>query len=439
MAANTTRVLVMTVGTGDVTKLEETLFSPLRKSIAADTWARVILLPSSVTEEFAQRLGYDLEGAEVAIRPLPGGDENDADRAYSHFDAVLAETLQTNPPEHVVVDFTRGTKAMSAALVLAATRRGIPSLRYVTGPRDQRGMVESGQEVVRKTRTAMVAGHRRLDLALDLMRRGSFSAAEAVLPESEYPFAADYPDDLNRLAFAVRTAARFYAAWDRLDYATASSLDVADLPAQDWKELWPSSAARDWVSELTCSVERSDSAAMADRLRRLVVDLIANGERRVRQGQHEDALVRAYRVLELIGQARLFDQGLDSGNLDCGHCAVQALQRKIEKKGQDPLSKTRNGALQAGRFQVARLLKECGDTFAEQLLEFDRRALLKPTLRNTSLLIHGFVAMAPDDSESFRRLFVELANLAQSDGNRNTVDEWLSVARTPAFEQFGRR
>ena len=439
MTANTARVLVMTIGTGDVTKLEETLFAPLRKSIATDAWVRVILLPSSVTEEFAQRLGCDLEGTEVAIRPLPGGDENDADRAYSHFDAVLAETLQKTPPEHVVVDFTRGTKAMSAALVLAATRRGVPHLRYVTGPRDRRGMVESGQEVVRKTRTTMVAGHRRLDLAHDLMRRGSFSAANVVLPESEYPFAAGYPDDFNRIARAVRTAARFYAAWDRLDYATASNLDVADLPARDWEELWPSSAARDWVSDLTCSVERSDSAAMAGRLRRLVVDLIANGERRVRQGQHEDALVRAYRVLELIGQARLFDQGLDSGNLDRRHGAVQTLQRKIEKKGQDPLSENRDRALQAGRFQVARLLKECGDTFAEQLLEFDQRALLKPTLRNTSLLIHGFVAMAPNDSESLRRLFAELADLAQSDGNRNTVDEWLSVARTPAFEQFGHR
>ena len=439
MTTNTARVLVMTVGTGDVTKLEETLFAPLRKSIATDAWTRVILLPSSFTEEFAQRLGGGLEGAEVAIRPLPGGDENDADRAYSHFDTVLAETLQTTPPEHMVVDFTRGTKAMSAALVLAATRRGIPHLRYITGPRDRRGMVESGQEVVRKTRTTVVAGHRRLDLARDLMLRGSFSSAEVVLPDPVHSFAAHYPDDLIRIAGAVRTVARFYAAWDRLDYAAASNLDVADVPAHDWKELWPSSAARDWMSELARDAERSDSAAMAVRLRRLVVDLIANGERRLRQGQHEDALVRAYRVLELVGQARLFDWGLDSGNLDRNHHAVQALQRKIEKKGQDPLTENRSGALQASRFQVARLLKECGDALAGQLLEFDRKALLNPTLRNNSLLIHGFVARAPDDPESLRRLFRELTQLAEADSDRNTVDEWFSVARMPAFERLGRR
>ena len=39
-------------------------------------------------------------------------------------------------------------------------------------------------------------------------------------------------------------------------------------------------------------------------------------KRRIRHGQNEDALVRAYRLLELIGQARLFDHGLDSANLD---------------------------------------------------------------------------------------------------------------------------
>ena len=170
---------------------------------------------------------------------------------------------------------------------------------------------------------------------------------------------------------------------------------------------------------------------MAARLRRLVIDLLANGERRLHQGQHEDALVRAYRVLELIGQARLFDQGLDSGNLDGSHPAVQGLQRKIEKKNQDPLTKGRNGALQAGRFQVARLLKECGDPLAERLLTFEQEALLKPSLRNDSVLIHGFVARAPEDSNSLRSLFLKLAQLVEADGDPKSFDERLSIARSP--------
>ena len=438
MTNNSAPVLVMTVGTGDLEKIEETLFTPLRKSIATDAWARVILLPSGMTEEFAERLRQELEAVEVTIRALPAGDENDADRAYAHFDAVLAEVLQQTPPHRVVVDFTRGTKAMSAALVLAATRREVPHLRYVTGPRDQRGMVQVGSEEVRQVRTTVAAGHRRLDLARDLMLRGNFPAAEAVLPDPDHPFAAIYPQDLIRVAGAVRTVARFYAAWDRLDYAAASSIAIAVPPTADWKALWPVPAAHDWVCALAREIERSASAAMASRLRRLVVDLLANGERRLRQGQHEDALVRAYRVLELIGQARLFDHGLDSGNLDRSHRAVQALERKIAEKKQDPLTAGRDGALQAGRFQVARLLKECADPLAGRLLTFEQVALLKPTLRNDSLLIHGFVARAPQDSESLRSLFLRLVQLAEADGDQNRFDEWLSIARAPVFDHVGR-
>ena len=426
------RILVMTVGTGDVTKLEETLFTPLRKSIATEGWARVILLPSSITEEYAQRLQQGLEGVEMAIRPLPAGDENDADRAYAHFDAVLAETLRDVPPGRVVVDFTRGTKAMSAALVLAATRHEVPRLRYITGRRDQRGMVEAGSEDIRSIGTTVVAGHRRIDLARDLMRRGNFPAAEAVLPDLGHVLAGPYPSDLIETAKAVRTATRFYAAWDRLDYATAAQVDLSAPPAGDWEALWPLPAVRDWVKALARETARSDSAAMAARLRRLAVDLLANGERRLRQGQHEDALVRAYRILELIGQARLFDHGLDSGNLDPDHKAVQSLQKDLEKERKS-LKKKRNGKFEAGREQSARILKRCKDPLAKRLLDFERKASLSPTLRNHSLLIHGFAACAPEDPEALRRLFADLAQLIQADNEPKTVNEWLAVARTPAF------
>ena len=83
---------------------------------------------------------------------------------------------------------------------------------------------------------------------------------------------------------------------------------------------------------------------------------------------------------------------------------MQTVQKKIEKKNQTPLADGRNGELQAGRFQVARILMECGDPLAERLLKFEDEALLKPTLRNNSVLIHGFFAGAPEDSGSLHHL-----------------------------------
>lgn len=430
------RTLVLTVGTGDLDRLEETLFTPLRKSVATGAWTRVVLLPSSVTEDFARALQDRLDGTAVEVSPLPAGDENDADAAYAHFDRALEAVLQDAAPEDVVVDFTRGTKAMSAALVLAATRRAIPRLRYVTGRRDRRGMVEPGSEQVRGIRTTTVDGHRRLDLARALFARGDFAAVAHVLPAPDGPLAPLYPNDFVHTARAVRSAARFYAAWDRLDHAAAATVEVAEPPSDDWRRFWPTPDAHDWVAALAREPERIDHRSMAARLRRLAVDLLANGERRVRQGQNEDALVRAYRLLELVGQARLFDHGLDSANLDPDHAAVVAVQREFERKKRKPFSEGPGGKLLASRFQVGRLLRHCGDRLAKSLLRFDDETLLKPTLRNNSVLVHGFAARAPDDPASLRRLFEDLEKLAREDCGDAVAElaDWLRIARSPMFD-----
>ena len=430
------RTLVMTVGTGDLDRLEETLFTPLRKSIATDAWARVVLLPSSVTEDFARTLRRQLDGTAVEVSPLPTGDENDADAAYVHFDRVLEAVLQHVAPEDLVVDFTRGTKAMSAALVLAATRRAVPRLRYVTGRRDRRGMVEPGSEQVRGIRTTTVDGHRRLDLARALFARGDFAAVAHVLPDPHGPLARLYPSDFVHTANVVRSVARFYAAWDRLDHAAAATVEVAAPLSGDWRRFWPTPDARAWVGILAREPKRTDHRAMAARLRRLAVDLLANGERRVRQGQNEDALVRAYRLLELIGQARLFDHGLDSANLDPSHDAVLAVQGESEQKKRRPFSEGPGGKLLASRFQVGRLLRHCGDPLAKPLLRFEDETLLKPTLRNNSVLVHGFAARAPGDPASLRRLFQDLEKLARDDCGEAVpeVADWLRIARSPAFD-----
>ena len=433
MAANRPRVLVMTVGTGDLDRLEETLFTPLRKSIATDAWVKVVLLPSRVTEDFAQALGNRIDGVAVEISPLPVGDENNADSAYAHFDGVLAKIMQSATPQDIVVDFTRGTKAMSAALVLAATRRAVPRLRYITGQRDRRGIVEPGSETVREIRTTAVDGHRRLDLARQLMGRGNFAAVASVIPDPDGPFALLYPDDFVAAARSVREAARFYTAWDRLAYDSAAKVRVGTPPSDEWQQYWPTPEALDWVGALKREPDRTDHRAMDARLRRLAVDLLANGERRIRHGQNEDALVRAYRLLELIGQARLFDYGLDSANLDPDHDAVRAVQRESGKKKRRAFSEDPGGKLQASRFQVGRLLRHCGDSLAKPLLRFEDETLLKPTLRNNSVLVHGFAARAPDDPAPLRLLFQDLEKLVRDDCGQ-AVTDWLRIARSPSFD-----
>ena len=135
MATSAKSILALTVGFGNPNDIEGTLYEPLLKSIREGSWDKVVFLPSLVTEENARELERRLSGIAVEIIPLPRrNDENDVDSCFAHFDQVI-EKLRTEgfEPPNICADFTRGTKAMSAALVLAAIRHGVPRMRYVEG------------------------------------------------------------------------------------------------------------------------------------------------------------------------------------------------------------------------------------------------------------------------------------------------------------------
>lgn len=438
------RVLVMTVGTGNTEQLEETLIRPLKKSIETGEWSQIVLLPSRKTKEFAIRLTTELPGEVVTIEELPDGDENNADSAYAHFDYVLGQLLQDREPGHIEVDFTRGTKAMSAALVLAATRRGIPRLRYIIGERDQSGMVVPGTEVVRGIRTTTIDGHRRLDLARNLFKRGNFAAVLEILPDPLSDFAKIYPSEVRQVSGAVRSAAEFFSAWDRLDYAGAAKVVVQPDAPEGWRNVWPDRKMVCWVKNLagmmnsfhnrSGPVKKAECPTMATHLRRQIVDLIANAERRYRSDQLEDTYIRLYRVLELIGQARMFDHGLDTAFLDPDHPTIAKFAQDLEKgRSAIPLTSDKMGYYRSPLDKTQRILGRLKDDMAEELRAFLRSGDFQAQIRNKSILIHGFEAQASSVSTSIEQIIQKLVSLAESDGGE-AFHAALQVARSPAFD-----
>lgn len=206
------RALLLTVGTGDMARLEESLFAPLRKSIEQGEWERVVLLPSLVTERYAADLQARCGGRRVDVQPLPAaGLEDDADACFAHFDqAITALREQGYPATDIVADFTRGTKAMSAALVLAAIRHDLTTLRYITGPRDDRhSMVKAGMERIFEISPSVATARKRLDAALQFTSHGNFAGALGLLEEDGV---VAWPAGLAEAAWAVRPALGFFAA-----------------------------------------------------------------------------------------------------------------------------------------------------------------------------------------------------------------------------------
>ncbi len=440
------RVLVLTVGTGDLNRLDETVLAPFRKSIAQGAWSQIVLLPSSATAENANMVGEEISQTIVIVRPLrDDGAEDDADRCFSHFDSVIDE-LRSNgiAPESIEVDFTRGTKAMSAALVLAAYRHGIPLLRYITGTRDERGQVVTGGEIVRDFPIRRISSARRLDLAADLMCHGNFAAVLRLLPDPDHAFAkvSTMRDERAGLRCA-RALAAFFSEWDRLDYRAAAnglgkrSAQVPQAAPKNWNRFTPPDAAVAWVKDLAKGMSGANNKERSLYCRMLAVDLLANAERRLRDRQLEDAFVRVYRVAELVGQASLFGHGVDSEKVPGDRSELRELREELAREGRQPFAKRADGTVPLGRENVARLLTIMKDPIGEYLtriageLPFGRR--------NNSILVHGFEARAPEISRIDAGL-EKLRDLARrSFESSGKFDEVLEVARTPAFDRQGAR
>ncbi|WP_022662641.1 TIGR02710 family CRISPR-associated CARF protein [Paucidesulfovibrio longus] len=433
--ANGGKTLFLTVGTGTAEILRESMLVPLRKSILHGTWEEVVLLPSQKTTDSAKLLCEELQGIRLVVSPLPRpGQEDNADQTYAHFESVIAERIASGvPPGQMVADFTRGTKAMSAALVLAAARHGIPRLRYIIGERNSSGSVKAGMEVVQEFSTTTASGHRLLDQALLVMTKGNFAAVQDILPAVEDPLEVVWPEAVRELFSFARAAAAFYSAWDRLDYAEALRLlksGIPECPDRAWARFTPGKDVAKHVKELAAARPNTNKECAAW-VRIKAVDLLANGERRIRDRQFEDAYLRAYRVLELIGQVGLFVHGLDSSDIPKDNPAVQALQEKLKKKHENGFGMNRRtGNYTAPRELAARLLKFMDDPMGAKLLEVGKGGFTQA--RNNSLLIHGFTATQQATDESLRSIYADLERLLREEFPCE-AESTLEVARSADF------
>ena len=423
--------LLLTIGTGSAANLEGTLYQPLLKSARDGKWSLIVLLPSQETERHAEELRTRLADRSVEIRPLPGNaDENAIDSCYRHFDAAIAALGQRGfVPAALTADFTRGTKAMSAALMLAAVRHGVAMTRYIEGNRDERGMVIPGSERIRGFAPEEALFARRLDEARALFQSGSFAAVQKLLaPET----LADVSPDIRARATAIRELAAFCLAWDRLDYQAAekalSKRDPNALPPE-WRAFFPPDEVLSWVALLAEPAQQADKQTMARRCQHLIADLLANARRRIAQGQYEDGLIRAYRILELLGQSRLFAQGYDSGRMPPEDPRVRNFLDTLKENEAKP--QRRDSAYLFGREQVARFLKTqfSRDGFGERLLAFATKEGRCVVERNKSILAHGFDAVSTGARDELEKALTGLERLFRDLAGPEAATSYLASSR----------
>jgi CRISPR-associated protein (TIGR02710 family) len=344
--------------------------------------------------------GVDLDPGRYDLFELPDG--QDLARCLDRLRQLTPEVMRWSERDQafrVVVDFTGGTKCMSAAIVLQASRWPC-TFSYVGGgerTKDGVGVVVSGaEEVVHQVNPWDALGHRAVDDFVVLFDQHAFLAAANVAAMAKKHVSG--PDRKRELA-VLEQLAKAFDAWDRFDHQSSSNtFDSVAKSANDLRAvLGPSTGDR--------VLERVKQ--LAGRLRALcpseapslhhVVDLIANAKRRKEEGRIDDAVARLYRAIEAVAQWTLRDRhGIESTER-------VSLDRVPETLRAEWAAKARDGVVALGLQDAYALLANLGDPLSEK---FDKEGLTGTksplSARNRSILAHGFECV----SESvFERLW----------------------------------
>jgi CRISPR-associated protein (TIGR02710 family) len=254
-------------------------------------------------------------GVAVETREVPDPENLDACLEASR--GVLREAAQA---DRVVVDFTGGTKVMSAAVVHAALTESLAGplvFEYTGGQvRDPAGRVL--REAMRRRVSERTATDETVRQTLGLLRR--FAYREARLLASRLP-------EAGRAGFLWR-AVQVLNDWDEFHYEACldplNRLTEGARALQDAPELAPLASLclrlREPAAALRTTVQRLRTLEAGDQgcpwptsqeMALLVADALENACRRLAEDRPTDSVLRAYRAVEVAVQARLLSCGIN--------------------------------------------------------------------------------------------------------------------------------
>jgi CRISPR-associated protein (TIGR02710 family) len=314
------------------------------------------------------------------------------------------------PAARVAVDFTGGTKVMSAALTLATVGKGF-SFAYVGGrerSKGGRGVVVTGSEAIvhRDDPFAVYAVEERKRLAV-FFRTFQFTAAQTLI-RSLVARPLRNPD---RLAFElVGEVAQGYILWERLEYGEALrvlgrchgkwSIATQANPGIHYADVLPALEANvRWLERLA-----KQTAGFTRYHTLLVADLVANADRRASEGSYDDGIVRLYRALELGAQAAI------QRHLGCGtdRVPVTAIPEEVRSAFLSRYREDDPGflrlPLEASYRLLAALNEGEGRQFEQQRVRFKK----VQSARNSSWLGHGMNSGSEAAYHNLRGVVVEI-------------------------------
>jgi CRISPR-associated protein (TIGR02710 family) len=323
------------------------------------------------------------------------------------------------PAADVLVDFTGGTKPMSAALALATIPLGC-QLHYVGGDERNKGgvgQVVTGSEVLlaQENPWDILALPEQQRAAL-LFNRCHYDAAKDVLAAAQLQ--ARTPRLRQYLEIAV-SLMEFYAAWDAFRHADAAEVLRQARPLERLR-VFAAATEQPAVKGLLDQVEagvaffqRMQQATGGFQPGRLccehVLDLLANASRRACQGKFDDAVARLYRAVEMAAQVRLHEEyKIDTGACDPKSVPESISEEFVRRYGDGDKLKLPLGA-------AYRLLAEKRDEMGVRYMARQEELRHLLAARNQSVLAHGATPVSADTYTRFLALALDFTEASEQE------------------------
>ncbi len=322
----------------------------------------------------------------------------------------------------LAVDYTGGTKPMSAALVLA-TADQVHQYSYVGGvERDKGGL---GVVVAGKERVWFVQNPWK-DLARDELMRVAvlFQNVRYLIAHDELVALAEQADAETRpLLAALAKLALGLAHWDAFGHTKAVPLLGDSFGFFKVYALSSDHARwRGFAAEIEASLSflrripaksGSTPVEVLEGGRAVILDLIANADRRARvEHKYEDAVARLYSCVERAARFRLLARTPAIDNEKVPPALVpEVLREEFTRRFGDGAKPVLKMPLDASFQLLAALEDPLGAAFAARQAE--ARMLL--ALRNRSILGHGMEPVTEEGYRRFRAFVVSLLAVGEEE------------------------
>jgi len=416
------RALIITVGTG--ARSDVYIVKPLIKTVRDSRPDFTVFVVSGESLENAQAIavalglkdagatailnenGADGGGLTEVAPPTPAPaatcrivsleNPEDFDSVFRAVNRIFRELVRCSyTPDDIQLDFTSGTKAMTAGAALSAVYNQCASLKYITGER-RNGLVMDDTERFLTIEPKRILRLYEMKVAGKLIYHLRFDASLEILKEIKEQILD--PEEATELA-TMRQLAGAYLAWELFNHDAARKDFTKLTPATSHCPAYlPTPAIIKHLEHLTQKDRDSSGARLGD--------LFNNARRRAQEGKYDDAVARLYRAVELCAQNRLGSQyGIQTADVDLGKVPASPYRESLPQ-----CYDAGDGKTKIGLFRAYELLDVLGDPLGVAFRE--RKSMTgRIKKRNNSILAHG---MEPVSDALCKKLLKDAAALFEA-------------------------